>query len=611
MPRPRTHLLAVGVAVAAAGVAFASKLALVHAYGSDVPYMDEWDALGRALFIPMSLGSLGSANFLVAHNEHRIVLSRLLGYGLAVANRQWDPLLEMTVNAAVHAGLCAALLIYARRSVQGMRFAAVALATTSLFVLSFDWENTLEGIQSQFYFLEWAAFGMFLFCAPSETLSRRWWLGLLVGVLGLGTMSTGFVAPAAVLLVMVARAGLERRYTRRDAAAAALLATLCVFGLATITHVPGHEILKAHSPGQWLAAAATAFSWPLTGWPPALLVLQLPTVAVVAGCVRVRRIGRQESVLVCLALWTWMQMAAIAYGRANHGFAGSSRYTDLYAIGSFSNVLALAVQLRLGPRVRAWGALAAAWAVLFSCGLWARNHDVHTTILDDYRRTREVQAKRVRSFLETGDLARFLASKPDELPYPNAGVLGPILVAPGIRSLLPAGIRPAIALTPGSGSSGFEIAASAALQPELAGRAWVARKGPARFVSQPIQGDVLPFLRIAMEGSPDLDTSVLRLESDHGSEPIPRASMDGGRWHAADVAFPESPGTRIVVDIPPGEHWFAFSEPVELGRGSWMDDWLLRRSGVALGIAEALFTASWIALLALDLRKGRVRDPGT
>jgi hypothetical protein len=129
-------------------------------------------------------------------------------------------------------------------------------------------------------------------------------------------------------------------------------------------------------------------------------------------------------------------------------------------------------------------------------------------------------------------------------------------------------------------------------------------------VSQPLPGDVLAYLHVAMAGSPDLDASALRIESDRGSEAAPRFPMEGGRWHGVDFAFPESPGPRLVVDIPPGRHWFAFSEPVELGRGTWMNNWLLRRSGAVLGIFEVLFSASWTALLLLDLGTKPPRDAG-
>src|ERR1035438_9327464 len=159
MLNTRMRMLAAGVALAGGCLAFGAKLVLVHACGSDVPYMDQWDAVGNALLAPRAQGELRAADFLRPHNEHRPVFTRLIDYALAVSNRQWDPLLEMTVNAAIHACLCAALLLFARRLVTGLRYACAALVITLLFVLPFDWENTLQGFQSQFYLLEWGALG--------------------------------------------------------------------------------------------------------------------------------------------------------------------------------------------------------------------------------------------------------------------------------------------------------------------------------------------------------------------------------------------------------------------------------------------------------------------
>ncbi len=612
MPQRRTHLIAVGLAVAAAFLAFGFRLTMVRAYGTDVPLMDEWDALGGAIFVPRSLGLLHAANFLAAQNEHRIVLSRLIGYSLAVANGQWDPLLEMTVNAAIHAGLCAALLIFARRFLRGIRFAAVALLTVPLFAGSFDWENTLQGIQSQFYLLEWGAFGMFLLCAPAEPLSRRWCLGLLVGVLSLGTMSTGFFAAAALLVLMAVRAGLERRIRGRDAAAAALLAALCAFGFAAVVHVPGHEILRSRSAAQWAGAAATALSWPQPDWPLAFIILQLPMAALIVRCVRGRRLGRDESVLVCLALWTWLQVAAIAYGRANFGMVRSSRYADLYAVGCFANLLALALQCGAGSRTRAQGAWAAGWMVLFACGLWARDREAHLLYLDRLPALHEIQGRKVRSFLATGDLAGLSAAGTGELPYPRADVLGSLLSAPGIRELLPVGIRPAVPLQPDPGSVGFEVAAASTLPAGPPVRIWIARRGPAHFVSQPLPGNLLPFVHIGVSGSAGLGASPLRIETEDGrSRPFPGGSLGDGRWHAADIELPEGPGPRIVAEMPAGDHWLAFSEPVEVGRESRINSWLLRRSGAVEAAALAFFLASWLALLALDLRRPEPPGPGT
>src|SRR5271157_109010 len=125
MAPKRMRSLALAAALAAGVLAFGAKLCLIRTHGSDVPYMDEWDAVGLHLLIPRATGELRAADFLLPQNEHRIVLARLMAYALAVANGQWDPMLEMTAGAAVHSALCAALVLLARRFASGARFAAV------------------------------------------------------------------------------------------------------------------------------------------------------------------------------------------------------------------------------------------------------------------------------------------------------------------------------------------------------------------------------------------------------------------------------------------------------------------------------------------------------
>jgi hypothetical protein len=599
----RARLLALGVALAAGFLSFGAKLDLVRGYGSDLPYMDEWDAVGGALLIPRAQGHLRAADFALPQNEHRIVLSRLVSYSLAALDGQWDPLLEMTVNALVHAALCAALVAFARRFASGLRFAGAAAAITLLFSLPFAFENTLQGLQSQFYFLEWGAFAMFVLCVPSAPLGARWWAGLLAGTASLGAMAPGFVASAVVLLLLLARCALNRRLTRRDALAAALLAALCVAGVLAISPVPGHRVLKARSLAAWVSGLATELSWPDLEWPLAFLILQLPIGILVIRCLRARRIAGGEAVLVALALWTWIQAAAIAYGRANFWLLRSPRFMDLYALGSVANLLALAALLGRGPFARARAYLGVLWVAMFAWGLWDQVRQAHALYLDDFPRLRALERQHVRSFLATGDLAALRSAPPHELPYPDPEILGGMLGAPGIRALLPLGVRPAVRLSADSGSSGFELADPGELPLEAGGRVWIARRGPARFVSGPLPGPLLPFMHVAVCGSPGLDASLLRLESAGGSEPDGAYPLKGPQWRASDVPVPRGQPVRVVVDVPAGDRWFAFSEPVGLGRGSWADRWLLRRSGSVLLLAAALYGALSAALLALDARQ--------
>jgi len=584
---------------------------LIHGYGGGVPYMDEWDGIGLALFTHRADHTLRAADFLVPHNEHRVVLTRLIAYVLASANGQWDPLLEMTANAALHAGFCVALLVFARRFVRGVRFTAAALALTALFSLAFDWENTIEGFQSQFALLDWCAFGMFWLCLTAPPLSKRWFCGFAVGIAGLGSMSSGFVAAPAALGVMVLGAAFRRRWSWRESAAGGLLAAICVTGLLLYTQVPGNDRFKAGSPGEWLKALATALAWPTCRWPAALLILQLPTAIFIAGRLRARRLEGHEAVLVALAGWSWLQVGAIAYGRANFGLVTSPRYSDLYAMQSVVAILALAAlwRGRSAGGGAAWTALALGWASLFVAGLWLDSRQSYAEFLDRMPGIQEAQRRHVRAFLATGDLAALKAVPDWELPYPSADTLATALEHPGIRALLPVDIRPPLTLTPEADSSGFARGTPDRLPAGVEGEVWIAREGPARLVSEPLNTGDLPFLHLEFCGSGDLDSSAISLESPQGSEAGPALPVGEDHWRSADIPVPAGLPVRLVVEIPAGKHWFAFTPPVEIGRESSSVRWLLRRSRGFATAAGAAFGAALLALLMVDRCESQRRPP--
>lgn len=604
----RTRLLALGVAIAAGLLALGAKLVLIRSYGSDVPFFDEWDAIGRVLVIPDGAGRLTLADFFLPQNEHRIVLSRLLSFGLLRANGQWDPLLEMAAGAVLHSSFLVALLLFARRIATGARFTVVALLTTLLFVLAYDWENTLQGLQSAFYFLEWSALGMFLLCVPSAPLSRGWCLGFLVGIAGLGTMSSGFFAAGVVLVLQAVRCILARRIGWKDRAAAALLAGLCVCGYLAISHPPGNELLRAESPWDWVVACATALSWPDLKLPVACVVLQLPILVLVARRIRERRIEGNEAVLFALAAWTWIQLAAIAFARGNHGMVASPRYMDLYALGSAANLLAIAILSRSGPGARLRVLLGVLWISLFTCGLWDLEGRAFSEYLEQIPARKAAERQNMKLFLATGEASVLEKANPLEVPYPNPPVLASLLTYPAIREALPVGIRPSDPLTPEAGSAGFRPAPLAQLQPGAAGRVWIAHGGPARFVSEPLPSRVLPYLHFSVAGSPDLSASALHLESAGEAVSAPNRRLLGEEWIPFDLPVPDFPMVRVVVDVPAGDHWLAFSGPVEEGRGSWANHWLLRRSGALERAAGVLLACAMGALLFVDSRRTPARS---
>jgi hypothetical protein len=413
-------------------------------------------------------------------------------------------------------------------------------------------------------------------------------------------MSSGFFAAAVVLAATLMACSARRSFGLRAAAACALLAAVCVAGALSSVHVPGHDALRAHSAREWLGAAASALSWPLVMWPASFLILQAPIVMLAVGRIRRHSASGDEAALLALAAWISLQIAAIAYARQGLGVFRSSRYMDHYSLLAVVNALALAILCARRPLAAPVTALAAAWACVFLGGLWNLNRTTHEFYLDRYPGLKAEERHHVRAFLADGDLDVLRAAPGDQLPYPNPDRLGRLLSEPGIRRMLPVGIRPALVLEADTGTTGFEREPRSQVPPGAPGTAWVAHRGPARFVSQPLPLAILPFLHELVAGSADLDASMLRLETD-GSEPsAAKTTPLGPQWKAIDLAVPEEVTVRLVAEIPPGEHWLAFTEPVELGPGSLANRWLLRHSAPIAAAGGILFLCALAALLVCD-----------
>ena len=274
---------------------------------------------------------------------------------------------------------------------------------------------------------------------------------------------------------------------------------------------------------------------------------------------------------------------------------------DLYSLGAIANALALAVLCAARPFPARTAVLAGVWVLALLGGLWVLDGDVRGGYLRRFAGLKAAERVHVRAYLASGDPAALRSAPREELPYPNADDLARFLAAPAIRSLLPLGIRPALELAADSGSTGFEAAGPADLAPGTAGPGWVAHRGPARFVSRPLPGVLLPYLHVLAAGGPDLGPSALRLESDDPGRPSNAASRLGPRWDGADIEVPAGGSVRLVAEVPPGGHWLAFTQPVELGRDSLVDRWLLRRGASIAAAGGLLLLCALAVLLARDL----------
>ena len=93
-----------------------AKLTLLQHYPVPVPFWDQWDGEALTLYIPWADGGVTWRQMFTFHNEHRIFFSRLLALTLLVVNGQWDPHLQIVVNASLHS---LAALVFAGVPVAG------------------------------------------------------------------------------------------------------------------------------------------------------------------------------------------------------------------------------------------------------------------------------------------------------------------------------------------------------------------------------------------------------------------------------------------------------------------------------------------------------------
>lgn len=449
--------------VAFAATLLGLKLWLIHSYGNEVPYWDQWDAEADRLYLPFLRGELSWLDLFSAHNEHRIVTTRILGLLLFQLNGLWSPLLQMVVNAVVHvAALCAAVWLMSRAA-NRQSLAALLLFSLVLFGIPFGWENTLTGFQAQFYFVLLFSILSIWWLVTQEALSRWWWLGILSAGTAYLSLASGVFALAAVSVTLLVRFALVSR-DKRELASAVLLIGLFLAGVSATPVMVEHQQFKAVSVQRFLQVLHLVLAWPfqlspeamkaaVTDWPSVedwLLVLfrNLPAVLLVCWVIWKRPL-RSNAVwfLVALAVWFGGQAAVVAYGRSN--YALSSRYLDLHAMGvlvNFASLLAICTMSQRWFRVVA-AAAGCLWIVATVSALVNTANTADrglVTTLTEKRDMSSVQEENVKSYLADKDLLKFRALAFMKLPYPDADHLAGLLDSSDLRGILPKVLQPAL-----------------------------------------------------------------------------------------------------------------------------------------------------------------------
>ncbi len=421
-------------------IVLGAKNWLISIYASPIPFWDQWDAEADGLYRPWLEGTLGWGDLFKPHNEHRILLTRLLGILLLELNgRVWDPVMQMQVNACVHVVALCALIYFIGGGLSEKNKSVLILFCTVIFTIPYGWENTLAGFQSQFYFSLVLTFIFLWSMSKYKTYTGLWWAGLACGLLSVFSIASGALTLLAGIVLVVLRPLITKNRKQLPLMGALIMLIAACVAIFFTPVIAGHAPLKAQSIGQFFAALTSAMSWP---GPSFLWILMQLPILIFAAQVMIEKNDENPNhwFVLALAVWVFGQYISIAYGRATGTLA--SRYLDLFAISLLINFYCTVNLVRKNKIncSKLHILLATLWMMVLAVGL---SQHVET-IANDIQSKRQqgiTQQNNVKEYLKSHDVTH-LTNKPQmDLPYPNPQRLKILLDHPVIVRILPRDIN--------------------------------------------------------------------------------------------------------------------------------------------------------------------------
>jgi hypothetical protein len=420
-------------------VVLGAKLRVVQLYGSPLPLWDQWYEAG-SFFRPWVEGHLTWQAFFASDNGHRIFFTRLLDMIVIWLNGRWEPLLQMTVNALLHTTYVCGLA-YCLWSFLGQKNGwFVCLLLAPFFALPYAGENAIWAITLE-YFLDLFSLVTLVALGFARPGSRWWWLGLATASTGLFTMASGLLAPVTVGGLMVLRAIKHRRIERKNLITLGLCLAVVGLSVALGVSAEGDRPLRAHTLAEFASAMMRNLNWLFFDAPGMAGLIFLPLVLLLGLYFRHDfQETRAAELLLGLGLWSVLQSAALAYGRANYGdIFPISRYLDtlnVFVIASlFASVLLAQFWLRGAFPAKFTLFLPLVFFAVIFLGLCRISQIVVTDLLLPTRSMNLVAEERVATFMATGD-QRELLEQPTVRPDPE--VVLDVLRTTQLQTILPA-----------------------------------------------------------------------------------------------------------------------------------------------------------------------------
>ena len=594
-----------------------AKLLLLQHYPAPVPSWDQWPGEALGLYLPFANDGLSWQQMFSLHNEHRIFFSRLLAVLLIAVNGQWDPHLQIVVNAIVHA-LAAVVFTATLWIAAGRRWMPLwAGALVLILALPFALENTLSGFQSAFYFLTLFSGFAFWGMGFNRPGGAPWLLGWFSAFACLFTVGGGIAIVVGLGTLVLLNALAEPAGWRQALVSLAAIGAVAALGYAGMAgHLPYHDYLKAGSPFAFTLALARNLAFPWINAPRMSVLMWMPLV-VLGGLVLYRRLRTTglERFALAMGVWVAFQAAAIAYSRGANGMAPASRYLDILSFALIANVAGLAAIVDWRSTRTWWtatGAALAAWVLVAGVGTVRLSGDMLRLEAEPKQKYMREYVRNIRRFMVTGDLEEIGGKRgPEEVPHPRPLLLAGLLKHPHMRHILQAAVREPVTLDPSPEARGFAVGSS----PEDLFPLWdsyteARARSRGRIESLPIQCRQYGRLRFELGGAPRAEGVRLYLrEPASGREIAVRPRWGAASWNGVAVRCPDAPFNVVAVDDS-STAWFAFKGPTEIASLSAMAESCIHYARVPGAIALALILVTALATVR-DKRTLYARPHGT
>jgi hypothetical protein len=596
-PSPRSHLW---LALLFFFVVVSVRLGILHWFGVDSPYSDQWGEVWSWLR-PFSDGHTDWSMLIAPHNEHRIMWVRLVALALFILNnRQWDNLVAAGLDAFLVAALSSLAFLAMLPRVSRMQWPVLGLFLFSCCVPC-GYENTLLGFQLQFYLLiALAVYGIWR-AAAYPTDWRNTLVVSAVAFAGLFSMASGLLAPVAIAIAAALRLRATNGSWVRAIPLFASLAAAVLLGYSLLVTIPSNAFLKARDLGQWLDAMTLIGGWPLPKSPLSLIVVWAPTAAAIGALARRRESDPVFIAALAIALWVAAQVGTIAYGRGNDmGLTVHSRYTDVLALGVLANAyfclhLAQLAWTRSRPATRL--SAASVWLAVVVVG-YSLQAAVGAAGLKYFSESRQLQARNIRDFVRGNELAIDRAQLWN-IPLPDKRKLKQMLKDPTVLAMMPLGVRlplAAGAYSPGFGAAAIPATLERPYNTQVFGSNWPSEGAAytAETRSDFVHSD-FPYLVFSVAGdlgAPDLHLTLQDTQG-HNVSAISPLVQPGDTWSQVTVTTPADEFRIMAIDHS-HEAWFAFTPPIEIGR-------LSRMIHLLLGLSPLLMGTSLVVLISILL----------